>query len=274
MTLPSPSTSVHLYDVLGIKSRRLAPQSGETVLAVRGAVLSRGGLRIAPIGLAFEHGVATYAFDAVVGVPTNISVHLRDRRPAPNVVRWVTQTVRAGRTAIFTEGSLEAVTDPHRRIGYGSIIWSVIGPAPHVEPSARPDGPPLVPGSGSDLPLTEVIGLRRDADDVWSVPSIRAGMEGPGGVLHAGVYQVLAEEAALGLAHTLSRQDVRVVDCSHHFTAPGKVGPFAARAKLLCRETDGADVEVVIRDEGNSGRVCAFSQLRAIKVDELHDGEG
>jgi len=254
----------HIYDHLGVRSRRLDDESGETTMPISDEVRVSGGLRSAPLGLAFEQGVANYLYDRVMAVPYQISLHIRDSGDDVKGIRSVTHIVRLGRSLVATDGQIHDVDNPSRLIAYGSIIWSVIGEAPDRTGAAREPIPYQL--AGMDVieatqisPLEDGRGCRLEA--------ITPQTAGPGGILHAGMLQLLAEEAALVTAADTSHADrQRAVDCSYNFLQPGKTGPFVATAELLCRSDEGVDTEVVVRDEGNDNRILSLSYVRVRPV--------
>jgi uncharacterized protein (TIGR00369 family) len=86
---------------------------------------------------------------------------------------------------------------------------------------------------------------------------------GPGGILHAGMFQLLSEQAALVAAETATgASKLMAVDCTYNFLQPGKVGPFIATAEVLCVGDEGVDTKITVRDEGNDNRVPAVSFVR------------
>src|ERR1700722_8273083 len=119
----------HVYDHLGIVSWRIDDQAGATTMPVGDDIRHPGGLRIAPLGLAFEHGAATYAFDQLMAVPVQIALRQRDRGAGLTGIRCDSRIVRLGRTLIVTNGDIRAVDDLSRVVAFGAIIWSVIGDA-------------------------------------------------------------------------------------------------------------------------------------------------
>jgi acyl-coenzyme A thioesterase PaaI-like protein len=246
----------HLYEHLGVRSRSIDDQSGETRMPVGDDIRVPGGLRAAPLGLAFENGVATYMFARTMAVPSQISLHVRDRGEGVEAIHSRTRIVRLGRSLVITDGEIHDADDATRLIAYGSITWSVIGEAP----GARTDFPPLeIPDfESSDVPLPEAAGIEPLADGSGvRLGGVSEQAVGPGGILHAGMFQLLSEEAA-----RVAAGGGVAVDCTYNFLQAGKVGPFVATAEVLARGEEGVDTRVSIRDEGNDDRVGCLSFVR------------
>ena len=79
---------------------------------------------------------------------------------------------------------------------------------------------------------------------------------GPGGVLHAGALQALAEEAALAAARhdDPHGEPPAITDATFHFVRAARSGPFVAQVHSHA----GGDTEVTIHDEGGAGRLCVL----------------
>jgi uncharacterized protein (TIGR00369 family) len=251
----------HIYDHLGVRSSRLDSESGETRMPVNDDVRVGGGLRVAPLGLAFEQGVATYLFDKVMAVPSQISLHIRDDGAGVSGIISTTRLIRLGRTLVTTDGRIVDEADPARLLAYGSIAWSVIGDAPGLPDNPRPDEP--LPAAGVDV--IEAAGITPlDDGSGCQVQGITPQTTGPGGILHAGMFQLLCEEAALIASATATgTSKAHAVDCTYNFMQPGKIGPFVATAEVLSVGDEGVDTMVMVRDVGNNQRVPAMAYVRA-----------
>jgi acyl-coenzyme A thioesterase PaaI-like protein len=251
----------HIYDHLGVRSRRLDDESGETLMPVNDDVRVSGGLRAAPLGLAFEQGVASYLFDKVMAVPSQISLHIRDDGHGLAGIRSTTRIVRLGRTLVTVDGRITDDADPSRLIAYGSIAWSVIGEAP-----GRPQGDghladPLPP-AGIDIIEAAAITPLPDGSGC-QVEGITPQTTGPGGILHAGMFQLLCEEAALVAASTATgASKVHATDCTYNFLQPGRTGPFVATAEILANGQEGVDTMVTVRDVGSDDRIPSVAYVR------------
>jgi acyl-coenzyme A thioesterase PaaI-like protein len=250
----------HIYDHLGVRSRRLGDDSAETTMPVNDDVRVSGGLRAAPLGLAFEQGVGSYLFDLTMAVPSQISLHVRDDGAGVEAVRSVTRLVRLGRSLVVTDGEIRDFDEPSRLIGYGSIVWSVIGDAPGTSRTA-PDAAPFEP-AGVDV--VDAAGITRLPDGSGcQVAGITPETTGPGGILHAGMFQLLCEEAALAASEdTTGTTTLHAVDCTYNFLQPGKIGPFIATAEVVYVGPEGVDTRVTVHDVGNDNRVPALAFVR------------
>jgi uncharacterized protein (TIGR00369 family) len=255
----------HIYDHIGTTSKRLDDSSGETLMPITDDVRTEVGLRAAPLGLAFEQGVATYVFDRALAVPSQISLHVRDRGEGLQGIRSVTHAVRFGRTAITTDGEIFDADDPTRLVAYGSIAWSVIGEAP-VRAAASEDAPERPPFEPAGVDVAIAAGITRTSDGGCRVESVTPQTAGPGGILHAGVLQLLSEEAALVAAKSSTGRAGYAVDCTYNFLQPGKVGPFVATAEVLSVGDEGVDTKVKVHDEGNDNRILALAFVRVRPV--------
>jgi acyl-coenzyme A thioesterase PaaI-like protein len=239
--------------------------SGETRMPTGPDVRMSGVLRAGPLGLSFEQGVATYVYKKVLAVPVQIALHIRDVGVGVEEIRSVTRLVRLGRSLVVTDGEIRDLADPDRLIAYGSIIWSVIGPAPDPFPDREP-----VPHTSSEIPIGEAAGIVPLADGSGvQVGGVSPQATGPGGILHAGMFQLMSEDASLLVARgELGDVPVQAVDCHYDFLDAGRVGPFVARAETVTSGPQGVDVRVVVRDEGNKDRICCASWLRVIASDQ------
>ncbi len=255
----------HLYDHLGVRSKRIDEESGETRMPVNDDVRVPGGLRAAPLGLAFEQGVASYLFDKVMAVPSQISLHIRDEGAGVRGIISTTHLVRLGRTLVTVDGRIVDDANPTRLLAYGSIAWSVIGEAPGIPAENAHPAEPL-PAAGVDV--IEAAGITPLPDGTGcQIEGITPQTTGPGGILHAGMFQLLCEEAALVAASTATRASKgRAVDCTYNFMQPGKTGPFVATAEVLCTGEEGVDTRVVVRDLGNNDKVPSLAYVRVRPV--------
>jgi acyl-coenzyme A thioesterase PaaI-like protein len=253
-----------MYDHLGIHSRVIDETSGETHMPTGDDVRVAGVLRAAPLGLAFEQGVATYVYKKVLAVPVQIQLHVRDVGVGIEGIRSETHQVRLGRSLVVTDGEIRDILDPDRLVAYGSIIWSVIGPAPDMgeAPADRP------PHQSSDVPIGEATGIETLEDGTGvRLPGVSPQATGPGGILHAGMFQLLSEDAALTVARReLGDVPMQAVDCTYDLLDAGREGPFVARATIVCSGDQGIELRVNIRDEGNKDRLCCAAWVRVVPV--------
>jgi acyl-coenzyme A thioesterase PaaI-like protein len=251
----------HIYDHLGVRSSRIDDESGETRMPINDDVRVSGGLRAAPLGLAFEQGVASYLFDKVMAVPSQISLHVRDAGAGVRGIISTTRLIRLGRTLVTVDGHIADDADPERLLAFGSIAWSVIGEAPGLPATIERPAEPL-PAAGVDVIEAAAITPLPDGSGCL-VEGITPQTTGPGGILHAGMFQLLCEEAALVAASTTTGAPKgRAVDCTYNFLQPGKNGPFVATAEVVCTGDEGVDTRVVVRDVGNNNRIPALAYIR------------
>jgi acyl-coenzyme A thioesterase PaaI-like protein len=254
----------HIYDHLGVQSKRIDSQSGQTRMPINDDVRVDGGLRAAPLGLAFEQGVASYLFDRVMVVPTQISLHIRDDGAGVKGIISTTRLARLGRTIVIVEGSIVDDEEPSRLLAYGSIAWSVIGEGHGLRPESTTE--PL-PAAGVNVIVAAAITPLADGSGC-RVDGIVPQTTGPGGILHAGILQLLSEEAALVVTRRATpTHKVRAVDCTYNFIQPGKVGPFVATAEIVCDGEEGLDTKTVVRDAGNNDRMLALAYIRVRQVE-------
>jgi uncharacterized protein (TIGR00369 family) len=251
----------HLYDYLGVASRALDDSSGETTMPVGDHMRVGGMLRAAPLGLAFEQGVATYLYKRVMAVPVQISLRVCDTGSGVQSVRSTTRSVREGRTLVFIDGEIRDGDNPDRLVAFGTIIWSVIGEAPNTA-EADPDSRP--PWSSTRIDIMDAIGATPLPDGTGArIGGVAPQLAGPGGVLHAGVFQLLCEDAALTVTREqLNTGNRRAVDCTFNFLQPGRVGPFTATADVVRSDGRTADCRIKVRDQGSDNRLCAYSTVR------------
>ena len=262
-TSAPPLRGKHIYDHLGVWSRRLSEETAETLMPITADIRIAGGVRAAPLGLAFEQGVGTYLFGKALAVPAQISLHIRDHADGVDEIRSTTRFVRVGRSIIVTDGEIRDSADEKRLIAYGSIIWAAIGEAPGLgQPSERPGHTPAgfdVLDSAGIEPIPDSAGVRLDGLTPQTL--------GPGGILHAGMYQLMCEEAALRAGRAaLGTDRVVAADCTYDFLQPGKVGPFNANPELLHVGSDSVDARVTVRDEGSDNRPVCVAWVRAVSV--------
>jgi acyl-coenzyme A thioesterase PaaI-like protein len=252
-----PIEGSHLYDHLGIVSAAVDDASAVTTMPVHDDVRHPGGLRIAALGLAFEHGAAQYAFSKVTAVPVQLDLHQRDRALGVSGVHVTSHVVRLGRTLLVTAGEIGDIADHSRLVAFGSIVWSITGgpippgPVRPAPPMGRPGRPDLLTALAVE-PLDDGSGCRLQA--------LSDAIAGPGGVLHAGMFQILGEQAALiRVRREGASVHAMVLDASHHFLQAARLGPFVATSILIASNEGQFDVRVTVSD---ATRVCSLSYFR------------
>jgi acyl-coenzyme A thioesterase PaaI-like protein len=172
-----------------------------------------------------------------------------------------TRLVRLGRTLVTVDGRIVDDSNPSHLLAYGSIAWAVIGEAPGL-PSQDEHPVEPMPAAGVDVIAAAGITPLPDGSGC-QVDGITPQTTGPGGILHAGMFQLLCEEAALVAARTATGMSRgRAVDCTYNFMQPGKTGPFVATAEVICTGEEGVDTMVVVRDVGNNNRMPAMAYVR------------
>jgi acyl-coenzyme A thioesterase PaaI-like protein len=250
----------HLYDHLGIRSELIDDESARTLMPIGQDVRTGGGIRAAVLGLALEQGVALYLLNRVRAVPTQLSLHVRDTGGDIHGVVPTTRLLRLGRSMALIEGRVNDESDANRLLAHGTLMWSVISPEAGPPPVERPKS--FMPPTGEDILEAASIAPTSDGSGCEIVGVTKQTM-GPGGILHAGIFQLLSEEAALRTSRELCGNDrVRAVDCAYNFIQAGKIGPFVAEAEVIGTGEEGIDTRVVARDVGNDDRPCVYSQIR------------
>ena len=232
---PFLTLNSHLYDRLAL----VAEPDGDG---------GRARLRLAPgvrcaaaLGLALERSTEPYLFTTHASVPIRLDMHVRrDLRMIEAVIAH-SRLTHDGRRLKVTECVIVADgTDDV--VGWGQATWSVVGPA---EPQTGDLERHLPAAPAHVIDLADVMGLEPLVDGSgYRVAAVSDAMAGPGGILHAGVLQLLAERAAIdvdGFGGAAS-------DCAHSFLAPARHGPFVARAAPLSDERDARDYRVEVRD--------------------------
>ena len=164
-----------------------------------------------------EQGVATYVWDHVMAVPSQISLHVRDRGAHLEATRSETRIVRLGRTVVGTDGEIRDASDADRLIAHGWIAWSVTGEAPQraAPSSGLPAQPPVEPAGIDFVQAAGITSLRRGGEfdlspdrgpigghnPVWWLAPCRSAS-----VLRYGVTRGLAPGAAVGSCATEHRE--------------------------------------------------------------------
>ena len=230
-----------------------------------------GGLMAAPLAIAAPE-TGGWRDREVVPAPMTYALHVLDPAPDVRAVRVTRDTVRRGRKIGFSRSIVTDADDPGRIIALTSGTGVSLGAAP---PGFRPvDLPPDLPEV--DLPpLHVVFGARRDPDG-WRLPELTTRLASTSASLHLGPIHVVCEAAASEAAASVLAGDevhganlgeleqgpqtgteIQVEDWEIHFVAPGRKGPFLARADAW----SGPDGRVLARfglyDEGTEGAIVA-----------------
>jgi len=249
----------HISDYLGISSHRLGKDSAETAFTVE-----RGTSCMPPsvLGMAVQQGSAHFLFESALALPIQVSMHVRQQVVDPQEVRVVSHLVRLGRTMILTEG-IALPGDDGNAVAFGTVLWTVVESGPSLESEAKSAEPQADDVGDRFADIASKIGIE-PLDDLRGcrLAGISPEIAGPGGTLHAGVSQVLCEEAALTVGRAQSDgADLYATDSLHQFLQPGRIGPFEARAEILRSDGSGIDVRVALTDRGDRDRLVTFSQV-------------
>ena len=237
-----------LYALLQVRSLAVTETSGHTILPTGPHLRHRGGLRLAALGLAAEHGTSTFALSGVSAVPIAIAVSQR-AIPAKLAELEVLTTLRhKGRSIMVTSMEAYRPGDRSERLAFGTLTWSILPPSAN-------GGTPAIGQVAPEGDLLDVTGIRAEGA-VTSIQTADPGLLGPGGVLHAGALQALAEEAALAAVRHQAPGEAPPVltDATFHFIRAARAAPFITQV----RAQPGGDVEVSIYDDGGAGRLCVL----------------
>jgi hypothetical protein len=241
---------------------------------------SGGGLMAAPLAIAAPE-TGGWRDREVVPAPMTYALHILDPAPDVRAVRVTRETVRRGRKIGFSRSVVTDADDPGRIIALTSGTGVSLGAAPS---GFRPvDLPPDLPEV--DLPpLHVVFGAHRDPDG-WRLPELTTRLASTSASLHLGPIHVVCEAAAAEAAATESveaaaavalaghgiRPDsqselehgpeggigVQVEDWEVHFVAPGRKGPFFARAEAWSGPPGRVLSRFTLCDEGADDAIVA-----------------
>ena len=203
-----------------------------------------GGLMAAPLAIAAPE-TGGWRDREVVPAPMTYALHILDPASDVRAVRVARETVRRGRKIGFSRSVVTDADDPARIIALTSGTGVSLGATPF---GFRPvDLPPDLPEV--DLPpLHVVFGARRDPDG-WRLPELTTRLASTSASLHLGPIHVVCEAAASEAAASAlygdevhgpnqgeleqgpqTGSEIQVEDWEVHFVAPGRKGPFFARA--------------------------------------------
>src|ERR1700733_7291094 len=230
-----------------------------------------GGLMAAPLAIAAPE-TGGWRDRQVVPAPMTYALHVLDPAPDVRAVRVTRETVRRGRKIGFSRSVVTDADDPGRIIALISGTGVSLGAAPS---GFRPvDLPPDLPKE--DLPpLHIVFGARRDPDG-WRLPELTTRLASTSASLHLGPIHVVCEAAASeAAADALARDEahnanqgelehgpqtateMQVEDWEVHFVAPGRKGPFIARAEAWRGSPGRLVSRFTLCDEGMEGAIVA-----------------
>jgi hypothetical protein len=231
---------------------------------------SGGGLMAAPLAIAAPE-TGGWRDREVVPAPMTYTLHVLDPAPDVRAVRVTRETVRRGRKIGFSRSVVTDADDPGRIIALTSGTGVSLGAAPS---GFRPvDPPPDLPEV--DLPpLHIVFGARRDPDG-WRLPELTTRLASSSASLHLGPIHVVCEAAAAEAAGALvgheihsaspgerehgpqAGTEVQVEDWEVHFVAPGRKGPFFARAEAWSGPAGRVLTRFTLCDEGTEDSIVA-----------------
>jgi acyl-coenzyme A thioesterase PaaI-like protein len=243
-----------LYASLQPRSAADSDHSARTILPLGPHLLHSGGVRVAALGLAAEHGTAAFAFNGIAALPISIAISERGVDTSLSELEISTQMRHQGRTVMVTTMEACAPDARHDRVAFGTITWAVL-PAP-TEPRRSANG--IAEASGT---LAEIAGIT-EKDGRCAILSVDEAVSGPGGILHAGALQILAEEAATDAVRQALGDDrlTHLNDATFHFFRAGREGPFVARHRVFRGDRQLWDVEVEVTD--GKDRVCTLATFR------------
>jgi acyl-coenzyme A thioesterase PaaI-like protein len=256
--LPSTATYPNaLYAVLQVESAAQSAEAGRTILPLGNHLRHAGGLRISVLGLAAEHGTSSFALNSAVAVPTALSVSQRVVPEDLDALELRTWTRHRGRTIMVTSMEAFRPGDDTDRLAFGQITWAVLAPASTAAPS-----PGVSPDGLADL--FTIAGIE-ESDGPAAIRTARPDILGPGGILHAGALQTLAEHAALRATRERASTGSAgyAADAAFQFARGAKQGPFTAYPRVLAAVPGlPVDVEVEVRDSGD--RLCTLATFRVV----------
>jgi acyl-coenzyme A thioesterase PaaI-like protein len=239
-----------------------------------------GGLMAAPLAIAAPE-TGGWRDREVVPAPMTYALHVLDPAPDVRAVRVTRETVRRGRKIGFSRSVITDADDSQRIIALTSGTGVSLGAAPSGFRSV--DLPPDLPEV--DLPpLHVVFGARRDADG-WRLPELTTRLASTSASLHLGPIHVVCEaaagEAAALAGHEMRSADrgemehgpengteVQVEDWEVHFVAPGRKGPFLARAEAWSGPAGRMLTRFTLCDEGMEDTIVA-SGMAAFRVSKM-----
>jgi uncharacterized protein (TIGR00369 family) len=256
---PEPLATDHLYGHLDMRSTRVSEMVAEGTMPIGDDIRTPGGVRAALPALLIELCTGQFAISLGMIVLSDMTLHLRDRGTDLDAVRGEVRLVRTGRSRVVGVGRLDAVGEPSRVVGYGTVSIAVLGPldvplSGPPEVHGRPEKPP---------PILDAMGMTLRDDGACELAEVHAGVWGPQNRLHGGAQQLMAEAASLAAAGNAVGTD-RVVtsDLSVRFIYPAMNGPFVAMPTVVDQSDDDVLCRVDLVDTGNDYRLCSISTIR------------
>lgn len=231
-----------------------------------------GGIMAAPLAIAAPE-TGGWKDREVIPAPMTYALHVLDPAHDVRTVRVTRETVRRGRKIGFSRSLVADADDPRRIIALTSGTGVALGEAPS---GFRPvDLPPELPEV--DLPpLHVVFGAHRDPDG-WRLPELTTRLASTSASLHLGPIHVVCEAAASEVAAAVADAGhgmrsanggeldsgadggavLQIEDWEVYFVAPGRKGPFFARAEAWSGPAGKLLARFTLTDEGNEDAIVA-----------------
>jgi hypothetical protein len=242
-----------------------------------------GGIMAAPLAIAAPE-TGGWKDREVIPAPMTYALHILDPAHDVRAIRVTRETVRRGRKIGFSRSVITDADDPGRVIALTTGTGVTLGEAPS---GFRPvDLPPELPEV--DLPpLHVVFGAYRDHDG-WRLPELSTRLASTSASLHLGPIHVVCEAAASEAAAMVADAEdaiggakvgnadpgthggagLQVEDWEVHFAAPGRKGPFFARAEAWSGPAGRLLARFTLIDEGNEDAVVASGTAAFRRSDE------
>ncbi len=164
------------------------------------------------------------------------------------------------RVQVFDDGAAGA------RVAEGVLTSAVLvpdgGPPAFARPiSMTPDGVASAPA------FAEWLEVRLGGEATVEF-DLRDELRNPWGILHGAVVSALVDVASVEAVAPAAGGPVATADITLHFLAPGRVGPVAARTRVLGRRADGVVVRVELVDRGTNDRrmAVAVTTVREVRA--------
>jgi acyl-coenzyme A thioesterase PaaI-like protein len=256
---PDPLASDHLYGHLDMSATRLSDVVAEGTMPIGDDIRIPGGIRAALPALLIELITGQFAISLGLIVLSDMTLHLRDRGVDLDAVRGEVRLVRTGRSRVIGVGRLDAVGDPNRVVGYGTVSIAVLGPL-----DVPLSGPPRVHGRPTNPPpILDAMGMVIRDDSACELAAVHPGVVGPQDRLHGGAQQLMAEAASLAAAaKAAGTEHVVTGDLSVRFVYPALNGPFVAAPIVVSQSDDDVLCRVDLVDTGNDNRLVSISTIR------------
>jgi hypothetical protein len=240
-------------------------------MALRSDMRNRGGgLMAAPLAIAAPE-TGGWRDREVVPAPMTYALHVLDPAPDVRAIRVTRETVRRGRKIGFSRSVVTDADHPGRVIALTSGTGVSLGAAPS---GFRPvDLPPDLPEV--DLPPLHVVFGAQRGPDGWRLPELTTRLASTSASLHLGPIHVVCEAAASEAAASVlagdevqslnqgdlewgpQGSDIQVEDWEVHFVAPGRTGPFLARAEAWSGPEGKVLTRFTLCDEGMENAIVA-----------------